>query len=398
MPLQVLPGGEAPLGSSQLHISSMPPGVCWDEPGNAQGVDPGSGARPSVRHIHDLPASSAGSPPSPTHVPCGTWDVGDVEWGGSTILVGRADLDPPEDRVPCNGWGWADDQSARLGMVVDHGPGRAGADRPGDMLGTVKRRLTSISIGTVPVLRGVAKRGAVRELSDQSKCRMAASLADLLAPYQYMATLTVGREWSRDGRDFKHALDRFLIWFMRRQRALSDEPDVQSVFWFLEFQARGAPHVHFFYTERVPWKESATKWAECIDPMGESPEMWRTSTKFERLRGGRAAIGAYAAKYARKSQQKQVPPDYEKVGRFWGVRGYKAHGTIHITGSGVARGKALVERFEGICQRFVALGLLRRVPWLEGSGATWYTVGDDDLYSCGVGQVIDAEIRRWLDG
>jgi len=206
-----------------------------------------------------------------------------------------------------------------------------------------------------------------------------------------MGTLTVGAEWSRDGADFKKRLDRFLIWFLRAQNAKNEAGEYESIFWFLEFQKRGAPHVHMFYTSRVPWGRAARKWSEIM----EDPSIERTGTKFEKLRSSRGGMLAYARKYAAKDIQKSVPEDYGDVGRFWGVRGCRICATCHVTVAGINRGRALLDQVTEVLEGAVRSGLLRRLAWVRGEGFVYFPRRSGaTLYSIGVGQAVDLVLMR----
>jgi hypothetical protein len=87
-----------------------------------------------------------------------------------------------------------------------------------------------------------------------------------------------------------------------------------SIIWFLEFQKRGAPHFHFLATDWLPKQFIALAWSRI------SGADLRACSRVEGLRHPEAA-GAYAAKYACKKDQKTVPPEYQDVGRFWGLAG-----------------------------------------------------------------------------
>jgi hypothetical protein len=88
----------------------------------------------------------------------------------------------------------------------------------------------------------------------------------------------------------------------------------QSWVWWLEFQERGAPHIHFLSTGWIGKQWIAQSWADVTG--GDA----RVATRIEGLRTP-AAAGAYAAKYASKQVQKVVPEEFIDVGRFWGVVG-----------------------------------------------------------------------------
>lgn len=91
-----------------------------------------------------------------------------------------------------------------------------------------------------------------------------------------------------------------------------------SGFWFLEFQARGAPHFHLVFDKWVSKGDLAEWWHEII---GSPDEAEGVGTRVEAIRNREAGVGAYVAKYVGKCEQKFVPPGFEGVGRFWAVFG-----------------------------------------------------------------------------
>lgn len=103
-----------------------------------------------------------------------------------------------------------------------------------------------------------------------------------------------------------------------------------SALWFLEFQARGAPHVHFilFDVDMTPelrkklrgWLGRA--WSSIVGNPSkhEQDKHRRAGTQIARMK--KSHFG-YAAKYASKAEQKEVPEEFNDVGRFWGVWNYK---------------------------------------------------------------------------
>lgn len=176
----------------------------------------------------------------------------------------------------------------------------------------------SLSVGRYVTTTAYAhqQRERVSAFSERSRSRLVRYLEECTAEYSVMGTLTVG-EYSADGRLFKQALDKWLCWAMRHLgKAQHGAPP--SIFWFLEFQKRGAPHVHLYSTGFIEWRAAAVKWAwDCMD----QPEIFSSSTQFEAIKTGRGGQIAYARKYAAKLDQKEVPDEYMSVGRFWGVRG-----------------------------------------------------------------------------
>lgn len=125
-----------------------------------------------------------------------------------------------------------------------------------------------------------------------------------------MLTLTYPREFPMDGRRIKDHWRRMRQWLVRNGCPVG--------LWFLEFQDRGAPHFHIFMPTRVHKDKAAEAWYRIVGS-GDVRHLW-AGTRVESLRV-RHAAGAYAAKYASKARQKEVPADFENVGRFWGTWG-----------------------------------------------------------------------------
>jgi hypothetical protein len=144
-----------------------------------------------------------------------------------------------------------------------------------------------------------------------------------------MITLTYGLNFPHHGKLVKTDLKIFL----NRVRKLCKGAEY---LWFLEFQRRGAPHVHILlseeYNERVfhklveTWIEISAKYAPMeaytsekakitLFNMHSSPrgrDFWQNSESPQ-------GLSHYAVKYATKTRQKWVPQEYADVGRFWGA-------------------------------------------------------------------------------
>lgn len=134
--------------------------------------------------------------------------------------------------------------------------------------------------------------------------------------FTVMVTLTYPDDYPTDGQTVKAHL-RALFERMRRKGCL----EFDSWVWFLEFQQRGAPHFHILGTGWIPKGWLSDAWAEITK--GNS----RTCTRVEQIRNPNAA-GAYAMKYAYKSEQKEVPEGFERVGRMWGCVGPRTIPTL----------------------------------------------------------------------
>jgi hypothetical protein len=194
---------------------------------------------------------------------------------------------------------------------------------------TVGLRLTT---GTVE--RKSSRRGAVREFSWRSRRRLmerAWDLGELERP-DLMLTLTMPAEWRSvcaDGRAFKRHVK---AWRARLTRHLLPlGVGDWAALWFLEFQARGAPHLHVilwgpglaFLDVDAMRKWTSESWSEVVghaDPV-EREKHLHAGTRVERMR--RDHFG-YATKYANKMEQKRVPDGFDSVGRFWGFWRYRA--------------------------------------------------------------------------
>lgn len=152
-------------------------------------------------------------------------------------------------------------------------------------------------------------------------------------------TLTYGVDYPLSGRKVKRDLNRMLT------RLRQVYPDIEYV-WFLEFQRRGAPHVHILTSLDGPddtarwwyaglWANIACNGLNCpYDALEvyngrliqgarlhtlESVRWWHNRQRaWEQIRV-REGAARYAAKYALKPYQKKVPKEYTDVGRFWGA-------------------------------------------------------------------------------
>jgi hypothetical protein len=185
-------------------------------------------------------------------------------------------------------------------------------------------------------------RGKISELSDAARSRLAdraVSLTEEGYIPDVMITLTSPANWEAlyvatvdgepisGGRVFKQHLAAFR---KRLERFFSRYClGKLSALWFLEFQQRGAPHIHLIlFGVKLPesvrralrnWAGRA--WSSIVgnpDAL-ELGKHQRAGTQVARMR---AKHFGYAVKYATKIDQKTVPDEFEDVGRFWGVWNY----------------------------------------------------------------------------
>lgn len=175
------------------------------------------------------------------------------------------------------------------------------------------------------------ERKAITYLSQSSLNRLAFVVTVNCSKLKSILTLTYGIQYPLSGRKVKADLNRFLVRMRRKYKAL-------LYVWFLEFQKRSAPHFHIFlslpHPSLVQKRQMAIDWVESQKLEGAEYSRVRDrklfhvkqsvfnfhKTKPEVWEGIRSPEGAkrYAVKYALKTEQKEVPPMYSDVGRFWG--------------------------------------------------------------------------------
>lgn len=160
--------------------------------------------------------------------------------------------------------------------------------------------------------------GCVRDrisfLSDKSLRRLAFIAQNTDVEMTHMITLTYPKEYPMNGREVKESLNRLLS-FMRA-RAKKNGTTIGYI-WFLEFQRRGAPHVHII-CDGLYWSNSelSYRWYKAVGS-GDKAHL-RAGTRQERIRE-RDGAAKYVTKYALKTEQKKVPDGFVDVGRFWGA-------------------------------------------------------------------------------
>lgn len=167
-----------------------------------------------------------------------------------------------------------------------------------------------------------SSRSCVQRFSAGSAARMRRYLRSCVANYNNMVTITYPGFYESDGAAVKEHLRRFLQELKRKTERDNTDSCAYSVFWFLEFQERGAPHFHLFTTHDFPKDFISACWYRIVN--SEDPRHLKAGTRIERLHAGRSGTISYASKYAVKQAQKDVPDGYTNVGRFWGVSGQRA--------------------------------------------------------------------------
>lgn len=154
--------------------------------------------------------------------------------------------------------------------------------------------------------KGGGRRGRITRLTPASRRRMLLAARNA-GKWRVMLTLTYPGEFPSSGRTVKRHLNAFLVWLRRR--------GVRRYFWWLEFQERGAPHIHVLLDGPVGKDAVARVWYRVVGS-GDERHL-KAGTRIEWLRSSDAAIG-YVCVYANKVVQKHVPEHFQDVGRFWG--------------------------------------------------------------------------------
>ena len=160
-------------------------------------------------------------------------------------------------------------------------------------------------------------RGTVVKFSYKARQRLAFVAANSPVEFHTMITLTYPAVFPSDGKTV-HANRHAFLEFCRR--------DFGTPFylWFLEFQRRGAPHIHLLLDWPMPRRRElvtglrnrvAFTWYRIVGS-GDEKHL-SAGTRTERLRSSEGGA-RYAVKYACKMRQKVVPVQYQNVGRFWG--------------------------------------------------------------------------------
>jgi len=180
---------------------------------------------------------------------------------------------------------------------------------------------------------GGGKRGAVTALSRQAMSRMKLHFRNAPeAAHKAILTLTYPSQYTTEGKEVKRHLDLMKRWLKRH--------GVTAGSWFLEFQARGAPHFHCYLSGYPSGgvKAVSQAWFNIVGSGDEKHLAWHEGKLSGRpcLEWFRVphAASAYATKYATKQEQKDVPAEYQNVGRFWGCWGKSRPVWTYVSRSG----------------------------------------------------------------
>ena len=156
----------------------------------------------------------------------------------------------------------------------------------------------------------IGKRGNVVEFSARSRNRLLFSAFNASVEWLAFVTLTYPAEFPTDGYVVRMHRNTFLTNLRR------EYPGIRYL-WALEFQARGAPHIHLLADRFIDLNWLSQTWYQVVDSKDE--RHLRAGTRVESVRGREQGASYMAKSYTSKWAQKYVPPEYLNVGRFWGA-------------------------------------------------------------------------------
>lgn len=196
-----------------------------------------------------------------------------------------------------------------------------------------------------------------------------------------MVTLTYPGDWECVAPDGASVKRHMVLWRKRFQREWSGPP---RYIWKLEFQRRGAPHIHLWMAPpQVPgrsgrrfWEWLSEEWADIVahpDPEQRARHLL-AGTAVDVINGLRASdpkrLAIYFTKHSSpnrlgdKEYQHIVPDAWRKPGhgpgRFWGVHGLqRATAVVEIAQDAYLTARRIIRRWSrsqavygGIAQRF----------------------------------------------
>lgn len=159
-------------------------------------------------------------------------------------------------------------------------------------------------------------RSYVSGFSPASRLRLMRLLATLRRDcVPIFVTLTYPSVWPSEPKEWKRHLDNFRRQLFRRYPGA-------ALVWKLEAQKRGAPHFHCLLYGVYQIETGFRSWVSDtwyrVVGSGDEKHL-KAGSRVEYLRSHRGAM-SYAAKYMDKTVD-QLPEEWGKPGRFWGVCG-----------------------------------------------------------------------------
>lgn len=251
----------------------------------------------------------------------------------------------------------------------------------------------------------LASRERISGFSNSSRKRLSKYLRNSLAEYYVFITLTYPPGYGHDGyackRDLRALGARYRRCVCASVCALdrvgagagngcvgNARSQSWSMAWWQEWQANGRLHFHILGTHYVHYLELARWWFDVVG--SGSQDHLLAGTSIEKIRGGRTGVATYAAKYAAKSDQKDVPVGYVQPGRFWGVMGLRDSVAATMALS------AYQMEDEAMCMLSKRLLMLKESYMLDGRMAKTLIETDWGVIKKYCWQLCDDEVRLEL--
>lgn len=154
---------------------------------------------------------------------------------------------------------------------------------------------------------------SIFQFSDESRRRLLEVCRNSGHLIKSQFCLTYHEAWPLDGREVKKNLNAFITQVVRAYG-----PSFHYL-WALEFQQRGAPHIHFFMSIKPKRNDRAFLAALWVRIIGAGPTCLAFHDHPANFFKWDMSNGNYLSKeYLAKSVQKGVPEVFQNVGRFWG--------------------------------------------------------------------------------
>ena len=162
--------------------------------------------------------------------------------------------------------------------------------------------------------RGGGVRSKVKEFSKASRQNLLFTAFNARAEFKTFVTLTYPNTFPCDGATVKAHLNSFLS--ALRFRVQTETGGPFRYMWAMEFQKRGAPHLHILIETTIPKGWLSKEWYQVVGS-GDVKHL-KAGTSIEKCRDDKGAGFYMARHYGAKAEQKAVPSEFLNVGRFWG--------------------------------------------------------------------------------
>lgn len=146
----------------------------------------------------------------------------------------------------------------------------------------------------------------VKEYNPRTARRLGLHLSEFGHLYSKEITLTWPKEFPMDGLVVREKRLKML----RKLKTYGVEEYTHA----LEFQERGAPHIHILVDKYVDLKWLASSWYKIVG--SEDPKHLKAGTEINEIRD-MTRTRIYMCSYAKKKDQKELPEGYTECGRFW---------------------------------------------------------------------------------